>query len=206
MGPPRRPLGARSVGHVRPFRSHSVANRNVFSQVADASATHRHQSVETIEWPRLCQYVAGFAQTTMGQRAVASSLLPPETERGALEMVRQTRAIQMMQEEYVAEVDFGGIQTVESEQALKRVNRGGMLNGLELLAVASLIKGSGKMQRKIRECAKQAENDGDRDGLRPIADVFEAFEVPGHVAVDIASKLEESKRAPATTCGGRRDG
>jgi hypothetical protein len=49
-------------------------------------------------------------------------------------MIRQTRAIQLMQEEYVAEIDFGGIQTLEAELALKRVTRGGMLNGGELLA------------------------------------------------------------------------
>jgi DNA mismatch repair protein MutS2 len=110
----------------------------------ESTSSYREKSLVTIEWPQLCQYVAGFAATSLGQRELCTNLHPPETERAALAMIRQTRAIQLMQEEYVAEIDFGGIQTLEAELALKRVTRGGMLNGGELLAVASLIRGTSK--------------------------------------------------------------
>ena len=110
----------------------------------ESTSSYREKSLVTIEWPQLCQYVAGFAATSLGQRELCTNLHPPETERAALAMIRQTRAIQLMQEEYVAEIDFGGIQTLEAELALKRVTRGGMLNGGELLAGASLIRGTSK--------------------------------------------------------------
>jgi dsDNA-specific endonuclease/ATPase MutS2 len=160
----------------------------------ESTSSYREKSLVTIEWPQLCQYVAGFAATSLGQRELCTNLHPPETERAALAMIRQTRAIQLMQEEYVAEIDFGGIQTLEAELALKRVTRGGMLNGGELLAVASLIRGSQRVARKIRECASQAEKEGNEamvDGLRPISDVFATFDVPFGVATDIVAKLDE---------------
>ena len=159
-----------------------------------ATESYREKSLRTIEWPQLCQYVAGFAATSLGQRELCTNLLPPETERAALAMMRQTRAIQLMQEEYVAEIDFGGIQTLEAEQALKRVTRGGMLNAVELLAIASLIRGSHRVSRKIRDCASQAEKEGYDamvEGLRPISEVFATFDVPFGVATDIVAKLDE---------------
>ena len=177
--------------------SSTTATRALAGDAATTSSagTYAQQSLGTIEWPQLCQYVAGFASTSLGQRELCDNLRPPETERGALAMIRQTRALQLMQEEYIAEIDFGGIQTVEAEQALKRVTRGGMLNGVELLAVASLIRGSHKVARKVRDCAAQAADEGYDamvEGLRPISEVFASFEVPFGVAADIAAKLEES--------------
>ena len=160
----------------------------------ESSSSYREKSLATIEWPQLCQYVAGFAATSLGQRELCTNLHPPDAERAALAMIRQTRAIQLMQEEYVAEIDFGGIQTLEAERALKRATRGGMLNGGELLAIASLIRGSQRVSRKIRDCASQAEKEGYEamvDGLRPISDVFATFDVPLSVATDIVAKLDE---------------
>lgn len=173
----------------------AVARTDDLDRQPTSSASAASTSLSTIEWPQLCQFVAGFAATSLGQREICNKLAPPETERAALTMIRQTLAVQLMQEEYIAEIDFGGIQTVEAEQALKRVTRGGMLNGPELLAVASLVRGSHKIARKVRDCASQAENDGYDsmvEALRPISDVFASFEVPFGVAVDIAAKLEES--------------
>ena len=161
---------------------------------AAVTESYGDKSLMTIEWPQLCQSVAGFAATSLGQRELCTNLQPPETERAALAMIRQTQAIQLMQEEYVAEIDFGGIQTLEAEQALKRVTRGGILNGVELLAIASLIRGSQRVSRKIRDCATQAEKEGYEamvDGLRPISDVFATFDVPFAVATDIVAKLDE---------------
>lgn len=150
--------------------------------------------MDVIEWPVLCQYVAGFAQTALGQRACLQRLIPPSTEQGALRMAEETRAVQIMQEDYVAEIDFGGIQTAESEESLKRVSRGGMLNGPELLAISTLIKGAAKIQRKIRECASQAEELGELERLGAIADTFsnQLGDLPSHVAVNITAKIEES--------------
>ena len=177
--------------------THRVLSRaSMHASDAPATSTESYQlrSLGTIEWPHLCQYVAGFAATSLGQRELCNNLRPPETERAALTMIAQTKAIQLMQEEYVAEIDFGGIQTLEAEQALKRVTRGGMLNGVELLAIASLIRGSHNVSRKIRDCASQAEKEGYDsmvEGLKPISEVFASFDVPFGLSTDILAKVDE---------------
>lgn len=165
------------------------------SQVAPGVyETAQECTMRTIEWSTLCQYVAGFAQTMLGQRACLHQMAPSSTEQGALKMAQETRSIQVMQEDYVAEIDFGGIQTVECEESLKRVNRGGMLNGPELLAISSLIKGVTKIRKKIQDCAKQAEELGESETLKPIVDMFVSYlgDLPSDVAVNITATIEES--------------
>ena len=170
----------------------SVSSRSQI--LPDCYKSAQESTMNVIEWPVLCQFVAGFAQTTLEQRACLQQLAPATTEQGALAMALETLAVQIMQEDYVAEIDFGGIQTAESEESLKRVNRGGMLNGSELLSIATLVKGAAKIQRKIRDCASQAEELGELDRLGAIAETFSnrLGDLPGHVAVNIAAKIDES--------------
>jgi len=177
--------------------SGTTREESLSTEQDDPSTSERsaqEATMDVIEWPILCQYVAGFAQTAMGQRACAQHVVPPLTEAGALRMIRETMAVQLMQEQFVAEIDFGGIQTFESEESLKRVNRGGMLSGSELLALASLIRGGIKIQSKIMDCASQAEDVGELESIRPVSDMFteNLGNLPGHVATQIIGKIEES--------------
>ena len=189
------------VGHLTLCGGVSVSGttraESLSTQQDDPSTSERsaqEATMDVIEWPILCQYVAGFAQTAMGQRACAQHVVPPSTEAGALRMIRETMAVQLMQEQFVAEIDFGGIQTFEAEESLKRVNRGGMLSGSELLALASLIRGGIKIQSKIMDCASQAEDIGELESIKPVSDMFTEHlgDLPGHLATQIIGKIEES--------------
>eukprot|EP00890_Picochlorum_soloecismus_P000855 jgi/Picsp_1/1770/NSC_05242-R1_2 family protein len=149
-------------------------------------------TLNIIEWHVVCQYVAGFCQTKLGQEMCLEELCPPENIKQSQVKVEETKAVQKMQEQYIADFDFGGILTREARDGLNRAKRGGMLNGAELLAVASVVNGVAKLQRKVRECAKEAEMDGETEDIKLISDMFLEYlgDVPTTIASDVAFCLE----------------
>lgn len=160
---------------------------------ADGQNDAQNSTLNIIEWHVLCQYVAGFCQTKLGQEMCLEELCPPETIKQSQVKVEETKAVQKMQEQYIADFDFGGILTKEARDGLKRAKRGGMLNGVELLAVASVVKGVAKLQRKVRECAKEAEMDGEMEDIKLISDMFLEYldDVPTTtIASDVAFCVE----------------
>jgi dsDNA-specific endonuclease/ATPase MutS2 len=116
--------------------------------------------------------VATFAQTTLGQRAVAG-MLPAAAAEAAAAALRETAAVDALEAEFAADLDFGGIQTAQAGQALARAARGGMLSGTGLQAVASLLVGAAKLQRAARVAAREAESTG-CTGLQPVTEAFKA--------------------------------
>lgn len=165
------------------------------SQIHEKQADGQNAQASTlniIEWHVLCQYVAAFCQTKLGQETCLEELCPPENIKQSQVKVKETKAVQKMQEQYIADFDFGGILTREARDSLKRAKRGGMLNGVELLAVASVVKGVAKLQRKVRECAKEAEMDGEPEDIKMISDMFLEYldDVPTTIASDVAFCVE----------------
>lgn len=116
--------------------------------------------------------VAVFAQTTLGQRAVAG-MLPPAAAEAAAAALRETAAVDSLEAEFAADLDFGGVQTAQAGQALARAARGGMLSGAGLQAVASLLLGAAKLQRAVRVAAREAEATGFA-GLQAVTEAFKA--------------------------------
>ena len=159
---------------------------------ADGQSDAQDSTLNIIEWHVLCRYVAGFCQTKLGQETCLEELCPPESMKQSQVKVEETKAVQKMQEQYIADFDFGGILTKEARDGLKRAKRGGMLNGVELLAVASVVKGVAKLQRKVRECAKEAEMDGEMEDIKVISDMFLEYldDVPTTIASDVAFCVE----------------
>ena len=117
--------------------------------------------------------VATFAQTTLGQRA-AAGMLPPPSAALSQRALEETRAVDALEAEFAADLDFGGIHTAQCGQALARAARGGLLSGAGLQAVASLLAGAAKLQRAVKVAAREAEATG-YQGLLPVT---AAFKVP----------------------------
>lgn len=59
--------------------------------------------------------ISSFAQTTMGQRATAA-LVPPSAPALSARAVEETRAVDALEAEFAADLDFGGIQTAQVGQ------------------------------------------------------------------------------------------
>eukprot|EP00889_Picochlorum_renovo_P005364 jgi/Picre1/32394/NNA_007740.t1 len=91
--------------------------------------TPQEATMDALEWFELCKYVSGFAQTSLGQRACLEDMTPPTTEQESLKKINETQAVTLLQEEYLLDIDFGGIQTLESRECLQRVKRGGVAWG-----------------------------------------------------------------------------
>ncbi len=154
-------------------RASSETSRQKFIGTSDHLQPAALSTLHVLEWERLCHHVAAFASTALGQRLCTT--LYPQTTLAACELLlAETRAVDALEAEFAADVDFGGIQTMQAHEALLRASRGGMLTGRGLVSIASLVTGATKLQKSIQYTAKDAEFTGlgDTSVLTPVLDVF----------------------------------
>ena len=103
------------------------------------------ETLELLEWTRLCQHLSTFAATKLG--AVAARSLPlPLTKAESLRLLAQTEEV------YHLEMNedgwsFAGIQDIG--ESLARAEIGGMLSGEELLNMATTLAGVRRLRRTI---------------------------------------------------------
>jgi len=105
------------------------------------------ETLEILEWDRLCQHLASFASTKLGKVA-ARSLVIPSTIELSLEMLAQTKEICHLQTQLI-NWSFDGIEDIGN--ALERSSLGGIITGKELLEIATTLAGSRRLRRSIEE-------------------------------------------------------
>ncbi|MGB3535488.1 MAG: endonuclease MutS2 [Microcoleaceae cyanobacterium] len=104
------------------------------------------ETLELLEWQRLCQHLATFATTKLG--AVASRHLQiPNTPQETLTLLAQTQEAYFLELHLANGLSLDGIQDIGV--ALERVERQGVLFGEELLAVAYTLAGARQLRRVI---------------------------------------------------------
>jgi DNA mismatch repair protein MutS2 len=104
------------------------------------------ETLTLLEWPRLCQHLAGFAATKLG--ALAADRLPiPTTRTATLGLLAQTREVYHLEGQMATSLKFDGIQDIGD--ALARAELQGILSGEELLAVATTLAGARQLRRLI---------------------------------------------------------
>ena len=104
------------------------------------------ETLELLEWPRLCEQLATFASTKLG--AIAARNLPiAKTEADSKDLLAQTEAACQMELRLIEGWSFGGIYDIG--EALERVERGGILSGEELLSLATTLAGMRRLRRAI---------------------------------------------------------
>ncbi|TAD80451.1 MAG: endonuclease MutS2, partial [Oscillatoriales cyanobacterium] len=104
------------------------------------------ETLELLEWPRLCQQLATFAATKLG--AIVARQLPIPGDRATSEtLLAQTREAWELERSATGGLNFGGIADIGS--ALDRATRGGVLAGEELLDVATTLSGARNLRRAI---------------------------------------------------------
>ncbi|ABG52407.1 MutS2 family protein [Trichodesmium erythraeum IMS101] len=104
------------------------------------------ETLELLEWPRLCQHLATFTGTKLGA-VTASHLSIPLTRTETIHLLAQTQEVYKLETLLVQGLSFDGIEDISG--SLKRSELGGILSGYELLAIATTLAGVRKLRRAI---------------------------------------------------------
>ena len=104
------------------------------------------ETLDLLEWSRLCQQVATFAATKLGAIA-ARQLIPPDQQSVSETLLAQTQEAYHLETTLPSGLSFDGIQDIGD--ALERAERQGVLSGDELLAIATTLSGARQLRRVI---------------------------------------------------------
>jgi DNA mismatch repair protein MutS2 len=103
------------------------------------------ETLELLEWNRLCQHLSTFTTTKLG--AIAAVHLPiPDRYDETLELLTQTKEAYAL-EERNAGVSLDGIQNIT--EAVLRAEKQGILSALELWAIATTLAGARNLRRQL---------------------------------------------------------
>ncbi|MBD2609607.1 endonuclease MutS2 [Scytonema hofmannii FACHB-248] len=104
------------------------------------------ETLELLEWHRLCQHMSTFAATKLGARA--SRQLPiPDSRAESEYLVAQTKEIYELEIRLTTGLSFEGIQDIGD--SLERAEIQAVLTGEELLAIATTLAGTRNLRRVI---------------------------------------------------------
>lgn len=104
------------------------------------------ETLELLEWPRLCQHLSTFAATKLG--ALASRHLPmPASQTESEQLLAQTKELYELESRLTSGLSFEGIQDIGD--SLERAELQGILAGDELLAIATTLAGARNLRRAI---------------------------------------------------------
>ena len=104
------------------------------------------ETLTLLEWPRLCQHLSTFTETHLGAIAAQHLIIPDQPEE-SLTLLAQTQEVELIERTLNPSWKFTGIQDIS--EALVRVERGGMLSGPELQAIATTLAGVRRLRRVI---------------------------------------------------------
>ncbi len=104
------------------------------------------ETLELLEWSRLCQHLSTFAATKLG--AIATSRLAiPTTQAHSQELLVQTQEAYQLENTLATGLSFEGIQDIG--ESLERAERQSILAGEQLLAISTTLAGSRQLRRVI---------------------------------------------------------
>ena len=104
------------------------------------------ETLELLEWHRLCQHLATFAATKLGATA-ARHLKIPDSQTLSEQLLEQTKEVYQLETRLTTGLSFEGIQDIGN--SLERAERSGVLTGDELLAIATTLAGARNLRRVI---------------------------------------------------------
>ncbi len=112
----------------------------------DIAALIQSETLELLEWHRLCQHLSTFAATKLG--AIASLRLQiPTSQAGSEQLLAQTKEVYQLETRLTAGLSFDGVQDIGD--SLERAELQGILAGDELLAIATTLAGARNLRRII---------------------------------------------------------
>ena len=105
-----------------------------------------NECLELLEWQRLCQQLATFAETKLGAVA-ARNLKLPSTQPESQALLAQTQEIYNLEQQLDSGWSFKGVKDIGD--ALERASIGGVLAAKELLDIATTLAGVRYLRRII---------------------------------------------------------
>ncbi|HYW19995.1 MAG TPA: endonuclease MutS2 [Nodularia sp. (in: cyanobacteria)] len=104
------------------------------------------ETLELLEWHRLCQHLSTFAATKLG--AIASLHLNiPASLAVSTQLLAQTKEVYQLETRMTTGLSFEGIQDIGD--SIERAELSGILAGDELLAIATTLAGTRNLRRVI---------------------------------------------------------
>ncbi|MGI8934073.1 MAG: endonuclease MutS2 [Phormidesmis sp.] len=103
------------------------------------------ETLNLLEWPRLCRHLATFTATNIGTVAAQQLQLPTRRAESEALLAQTVEAAQL--ESTVGGLQFGGIRDIGV--ALERAQVQGILSGDELLDIATTLAGARRLRRQI---------------------------------------------------------
>lgn len=104
------------------------------------------ETLQLLEWSRLCEHLATFTATKLGAIAARRLSLPP-TRLESETLLTQTKEAYLLETNLTGGLPFRGIQDVG--EPLERAERQGLLQGRELLDVATTLAGARQLRRTL---------------------------------------------------------
>jgi DNA mismatch repair protein MutS2 len=105
----------------------------------------QQETLDLLEWQRLCQHLSTFAATKPGALA-ARQLAIPTSQSASEQLLAQTREAYWLDQKTTG-LKFSGIQDIAS--SLERAHRQGLLSGEDLLAIATTLNGARQLRRLV---------------------------------------------------------
>ena len=106
----------------------------------------QQETLNLLEWPRLCQHLATFAATKLGALA-ARNLQIPACQADTEVLLNQTREVYQIELGASGSLQFAGIQDIGD--SLERAALQGILSGDELLNISTTLSGARSLRRSI---------------------------------------------------------
>ncbi|MEB3217535.1 MAG: endonuclease MutS2 [Nostocales cyanobacterium 94392] len=104
------------------------------------------ETLELLEWSRLCQHLATFAATKLGAIAARSIVLPCSQVESEY-LLAQTKEVYELENRLDNGISFEGVQ--DFGDSLERAELKGVLAGEELLGIATTLAGMRNLRRLI---------------------------------------------------------
>ena len=105
-------------------------------------------TLELLEWPRLCDYLSTFASTSQGCRACSDLTLPKDLENSRRRLA-ETLEVGALDQLTDGGLNFRGVHDLEN--ILMRCFKGGVASGEELLKVANTLAAARRLRRQIED-------------------------------------------------------
>ncbi len=106
------------------------------------------ETLNLLEWPRLCEQLASFASTVQGKRQCCITSIPIDFETSS-RYLSETIELGELDQELEGGLSFRGVFDIDN--IIARCAKGGVVSGLELLQVAQTLRSSRRLRRQIEQ-------------------------------------------------------
>ncbi|XP_076928243.1 uncharacterized protein LOC143592139 [Bidens hawaiensis] len=146
---------------------HTINNSSSSSSLAAVVET----TIRVLQWDEVCDSVASFSGTSLGRQATKAELwCLDQSYQDSLRLLAETNAAVQMHNHGTCIMDFTSIDITKVKSAIQHAHRGFPVDGLEAVALVTMLQLVGSLQMNLKEAIKE-----DSDWLRrfmPVAEMI----------------------------------